>query len=208
VRPAASASTHDKTPRVRKPSAVRREEIINAAAHLWATYGYHATSVDDVGRAAGHGKGALKHHIESKEEDLIEIHNRFVDPMVEFGRDLLQSEMSSSEALRELSRELMRTIVLYRDHVAVFFGEMRALSPARFEAVRQKRREFEQIVEEVIARGIESREFGDLPPSIVRLAFLGMHNYSYTWIKRDGKLSADEISDSFSEIFLEGIRRK
>jgi AcrR family transcriptional regulator len=45
-----------------------REAIIEAAARVFQTKGYHAASVQDVADAVGILKGSLYHHIESKEE--------------------------------------------------------------------------------------------------------------------------------------------
>src|SRR4051794_2246394 len=118
--------------RTRLSSAERREEIIESAVRLWAVRGYHATSVSDLCDETGIGKGALYHHIGSKEEILYEIHTRFADPILAFGKAVLETEASPSEKLVRISRELFNLIAEYRDYVAVFYREVNALSPERF----------------------------------------------------------------------------
>lgn len=53
-----------KQPRARKT----RENILRHAVRLFASRGYHATSLDDVFRAAAVTTGAFFHHFRSKEE--------------------------------------------------------------------------------------------------------------------------------------------
>lgn len=54
-------------PRVIKHPDIRRGEILDIAAELFATAGYTVTSVDDIIRKAGISKGAFYHHFSSKD---------------------------------------------------------------------------------------------------------------------------------------------
>ena len=191
--------------RTRLPSAVRREEIVAVAVRLWAERGYHATSVSDLCDAIGIGKGALYHHISSKEEILFEIHRRFADPILEFGTAVLASEGSASDKLTRIGRGLLSLIAQYQDYVTIFYRTMGSLSEERFQGVRAKRREFESVIDQIIAEGIASGEFRDVPVHLTTLAFLGMHNYSYTWYRSGGSLGDAEIARHFADVFLVGL---
>jgi TetR/AcrR family transcriptional regulator, cholesterol catabolism regulator len=37
------------------------------------------------------------------------------------------------------------------------------------------------------------------------LAWLGMHNYTYLWLKPGGELSARDVAKPFADIFMRGI---
>ena len=37
------------------------------------------------------------------------------------------------------------------------------------------------------------------------MAWLGMHNYTYLWLKAGGRLSARDVAKPFAEIFMRGI---
>jgi AcrR family transcriptional regulator len=185
----------------------RREEIIDAAVRLWAKRGYDATGIADVCTEANIGKGALYHHVGSKEDILFEIHNRFVDPMLSYGRELLVADMSSSEAITALGHRLIQTIATHSDECAIFIREYIALSSDRFETVRAKRREFSRIVSELIRRGIDAGELDDIPVDLATHAFLALHNHVYAWLRTDGTFTPDDVADVFDRIFLSGIRR-
>jgi AcrR family transcriptional regulator len=51
----------------RARTAVRRQAILDAALHLFATRGLRATSVEDICNASGASNGSLYHHFGSKE---------------------------------------------------------------------------------------------------------------------------------------------
>lgn len=54
--------------RIVKPAAVRREEIVDCAARLFAANGYDGTSVNDIIASLGISKGAFYHYFRSKDE--------------------------------------------------------------------------------------------------------------------------------------------
>ncbi len=195
------------TTRQWRRTEIRREEIISAAVKLWSERGYDTTSVADLCALTGIGKGSIYHHISSKEEILFEIHNRFVDPMLAFARETLAADRPASEALRAVSGEMLRIIAGYRAHCEIAMRDMKSLGPAHLKQVRRKRREFEAIVSELIQRGIDSGEFKDEPVQDTTMAFLGMHNYAYTWFRAKMDRTPEEISERFCAIFLEGLRR-
>ena len=64
---AASSSTAVTEARSTKGAATR-DQILNAAARLIHVQGYHSTSLDDVLRESGVGKGNFYHYFKSKED--------------------------------------------------------------------------------------------------------------------------------------------
>lgn len=185
----------------------RREEIVDVAVRLWARRGYHAVGIADVCKEANIGKGALYHHIGSKEDILFEIHNRFVDPMIQYGNELLAEDGSPAVALTALGHRLIQTIAANRDECAIFIREYISLSEERFEQVRAKRRAFHGIVAELIQRGIKTGEFDDVPVDLATHAFLALHNHVYAWMRPDGPVTPEEVADLFDRIFLSGISK-
>lgn len=54
--------------RVHKSAELRREEILAAAAHVFAGHGYRAADVQQIADHAGVGKGTVYRHFPTKEE--------------------------------------------------------------------------------------------------------------------------------------------
>ena len=110
-----------------------------------------------------------------------------------------------SEQLAMLGDELLDVIHRYPDHVWVFLHEFPALTDERAEQFRVRRREYERRVEAVLQAGVDSGEFRDVDPRLTALAWLGMHNYTYLWLKPGGLMSARDVAKPFADIFIRGI---
>ena len=182
----------------------RREEILRVAADLFARNGYHATSTAELGDAVGLGKGALYYHIGSKEDLLYEISARHVEEMVAFGTALLEQDLEPVEKFRRLSRRLMRTISDNLPELTVFFSEVRSLRGDRGRRLHDLRARFEAIWTAILEDGVARGVFTSADPVTVK-GLLGLHNYSYLWLRAQGPLSPEAISDRFCELALRGL---
>ncbi len=183
----------------------RRQSIIDTSARLFAQRGYHATGIIELCAANDLGKGALYHYIGSKEELLAAIHDRVMDEVMAGADRVAEAGGSASQQLAKLGDELLDVIHRYPDHVWVFLHEFPALTGERAEQFRQRRRGYERRVEAVLQAGVDSGEFRALQPRLTALAWLGMHNYTYLWLKPGGPLSARDVAKPFAEIFMRGI---
>jgi AcrR family transcriptional regulator len=183
----------------------RRDEIIDTSARVFARQGYHATGIAELCTVNGLGKGAFYHYIESKEELLAAIHDRVMDEVM-LGADRVAAVGGTPSAqLTMLGVELLDVIHRYPDHVWVFLHEFPALTAERADQFRKRRRRYEQRVEEVLQAGIDASEFRDVDPRLTAFAWLGMHNYTYLWLKAGGRVSARDVAQPFAEIFIRGI---
>ncbi len=184
---------------------VRRQAIVDTSAHVFARRGYHATGITELCTANELGKGALYHYIGSKEELLAAIHDRVMDEVMAGADRVAEAGGSPSVQLARHGDELLDVIHRYPDHVWVFLHEFPALTGERAEKFRGRRREYERRIEVVLQAGVDSGEFRKLEPRLTALAWLGMHNYTYLWLKAGGPLSARDVAKPFAEIFMHGI---
>jgi TetR/AcrR family transcriptional regulator, cholesterol catabolism regulator len=184
---------------------VRRDAIVDTSAGVFARQGYHATGIAELCTANGLGKGALYHYIGSKEELLAAIHDRVMDEVASGAARVTEAGGSPSQQLARLGDELLDVIHRYPDHVWVFLHEFPALTGERAERFRKRRRAYERQVEAVLREGVETGEFRALDPWLASRAWLGMHNYTYLWLKPGGRLSARAVAQPFADIFLHGI---
>jgi AcrR family transcriptional regulator len=186
----------------------RRQVIIDTSAPVFARHGYHATGIMELCAANDLGKGALYHYIGSKEELLAAIHDRVIDEVMLGADRVAGAGGSPSQQLAMLGDELLDVIHRYPDHVWVFLHEFPALTGERAAKFRERRRGYERRVEAVLQAGVDSGEFRDLEPKLTAMAWLGMHNYTYLWLKAGGRLSARDVAKPFADIFMRGIANR
>lgn len=183
----------------------RRDTIVDTSARLFAAQGYHATGLNELCEANELGKGALYHYIGSKEGLLAAIHDRVMDEVIAGAERVVAAGGTPPEQLAGLGDELLDVIHRYPDHVWVVLHEFPALTGERAERFRRRRRAYEAQVEAVLRAGVDSGEFRDLDPWLTARAWLGMHNYTYLWLKPGQRLSARDVAAPFADIFLHGI---
>jgi AcrR family transcriptional regulator len=183
----------------------RHHEIVDASAKVFAERGYHATSTTDLCEANDVGKGALYYYIGSKEELLAAIHDRVMDEVMLGADRVSRAGGTPPEQLTMLGEELLDVIFRFPDHVWVFLHDFPALTGKNAETFRQRRRAYEQRVEAVFKAGTESGYFRPLDTRLSVTAWLGMHNYTYLWLRAGGHFSVKDVAKSFADIFVWGI---
>ena len=185
----------------------RRRIIIDTSAALFARRGYHATGLAELCTANELGRGALYHYIGSKEKLLVAIHDRVMDEVLASADRSEQAGGTAAEQLTMLGDELLDIIGRYPDHVWVSLHEFYGLTGERERQYRRRRQEYEVRVQAVLQRGIDNHEFRAIDAQLTSLAWLGMHNYTYRWMKSSGSHTAHEVATSFADIFIHGIAR-
>lgn len=183
----------------------RRAEIVDIAAHLFATNGYAATGIARIGDEAHLARGALYYYIKSKETLLGEIHDRVMDPLLSTAAEVAGLDAPVEVRLRLISEALLTQIIERHDHVWVFLHEYRSLTGQRLQHFRSRRRQFEDYISALLNEGRTRGRFDFDDTRLATLAFLNLHNYSYQWIRAESRFSAAELSRFFCRVFLGGI---
>jgi len=183
----------------------RRHEIVDVSAKIFAQRGYHATGTMELCEANGIGKGALYYYIGSKEALLAAIHDRVMDEVMLGADRAVRSGGTPTEQLTLLGEELLDVIFRFPDHVWVFLHDFPALTGKNAEVFRQRRRAYEKLLEDVFAAGAASGEFRPLDTRLAMTAWLGMHNYTYLWLRAGGHFSVKEVAKSFADFFILGV---
>jgi AcrR family transcriptional regulator len=182
----------------------RRRAIIDTSARVFAQGGYHGTGIAELCEANDLGKGALYHYIGSKEELLVAITD-LVMGEVQAGVDrVVASRGTSLERLRLLGTDYLDVLVRYPDHVWVLLHEFPALTGERATDFHKRRHVFESAVEEIIREGVKAGELRKVEPRLAALAWLGMHNHAYLWLRPGGRWSARRVAEQFADVFVDG----
>ncbi|HVY11081.1 MAG TPA: TetR/AcrR family transcriptional regulator [Mycobacteriales bacterium] len=187
--------------------AARRQAIIDTSARVFAQGGYHGTGIAELCEANELGKGALYHYIGSKEELLVAITTHVMDEVLAGVDRVAAAGGNSVERLRMLGAEYLDILVRYPDHVWVLLHEFPALTGERATEFHKRRHVFESSVEAILRDGMAAKEFRATDPRVAALAWLGMHNHAYLWLKPGGRWSAEDVAGHFADIFIDGIGR-
>jgi AcrR family transcriptional regulator len=184
---------------------MQRDEIILSAAQIFREKGFHATSMQDIADSVQLQKASLYHHINSKQEILLEVLDRALDVLIEDIEPIVNSDMRSVEKLKLAMARYIERVTSSADLAAVLLLEHRSLEPQLRERHIARRDRFEELWRAIVREGVERGEFRPLDLSIVTFALLGVQNWLITWYREGGRMSGSELADQFADIFLHGL---
>jgi len=190
-------------PALRERYDRRREQVVADAAKLFAERGFQATSMAELTEATGLAAGGLYHYIDGKDDLLIAICDELLEPLLVQAREIVAGEGSPEEQLRALLRVWLAHIATHLDHMLVFAQERHVIErEPRWSGVRAQRKEFEQILDDVLARGEADGSMRFEDRGLALRALLGMVNYSPQWLRPQGRLSPEQIADGYCDLLL------
>lgn len=184
----------------------RRQQIEDAASALFRERGYAATSVRDIAQALNLQGGSLYAHVASKEDVLWSIVIRAADRFNTEVGPLAASGAPAPSQLREMIRAHVAVVTSAQKDAAVFLHEWRFLSADRREQMAARRDAYEALFRKAISEGVAAGLFASVDVRMTAMAILSALNGIATWYRADGGLSADEIADSYADLFLRALR--
>jgi len=177
--------------------------VIDASARVFASKGFHATSIQDLGGVAGLKAGGLYHYIGSKDELLVAICDELMEPLLGAVREITGASGTARDQLREVMHTWVEHVERRRDHMLVFQQERHVLAHGKqWQHVRRQRKEFEELLAEIFARGERDGEFQFADRELAVRALLGMVNQLPVWFRPGGRLSAQQIADGYLELVV------
>lgn len=181
-----------------------RRLILDTAARLLRSGGYHQTTLREIAEAVGIRKASLYHHFASKEE----IVEAVVNDGVRFVHDAVLAALAGMEgALPRLRLEAAITAHLtalhgQRDYTTASFRVFTFGATPVPESVRAARRAYEDVWRGLIT---ELQSAGALPkdrsPDLMRYMILGAVNGSIDWF-RPGRFAIADVAQEFSAVLL------
>jgi AcrR family transcriptional regulator len=132
-------------------TAPRREQLLGAAAELFAARGYHAVGIDDIGAAAGISGPGVYRHFPSKQALLESLCDRAMTRMLDGARRIRVEQEDPAVALEALVDLHVDFAVTHRPLLGVWAREQRALSDDVRRSLRRRQREYERVWREAAA---------------------------------------------------------
>ena len=185
----------------------KRRDILDVSAGLFASKGVDRTSMDDIGRACGLEKPSLYHYFPSKKAILGGILALGVDDLIADANGVLEAGVvDPTERLAQLLRAHSRNFDRKLPHVKVFLLEERALDAPERQKYLDRRREYEQIIIDLITEGQDQGVFRPGDPTILAYGVLGMFNWMVQWYDPRGRTTAEEIGELLVAAAIGAVR--
>ena len=187
----------------------RREEIIQASAHVFRDRGFEATTLRDVAAATDIDRATLYYYVGSKEELLQEIVRHALGQDIKTAKAVRRSKASTKDKIAALVESMVQSYDANYPHMQVYIEDLGRIARQDSEwatDVIARTREYESIVHSILAKGQRDGTLrDDLPVELSALALFGMINWMHWWYRPNLKWSPEIVAKTFTTIFLDGF---
>jgi AcrR family transcriptional regulator len=185
----------------------RSEEIRQAALRLFAQRGYIATTMEDIGRAAGIRGPSIYRHYESKQQLLYEIMSETMATLIAEQQLAVSSTTNLVVRLRRMVEAHARYHARHRLEAFVGNRELSNLDDEKRAEVLAQRRRYETGLRAVIDNGVADGSFSVGSARLASYAILDMGIGISTWYSPQGELAESHVVYEYGEFALSLVRR-
>ncbi len=185
----------------------KKAEIVQAAAELFSTKGFKATTVRDIAEKAGVLSGSLYAHIDTKEDLLLEIVRLAANEFANALEPIVRSDENPEAKVRAAVHAHLGVIASSRAWSTVYLDEDAAFSPEGRLEVRQLRKVYEQYWMQILEEGRARQTFSFTDSVLTRLFILSALNGFHRWYDPQGRLTVHDIAEDYAGMILNMLRK-
>lgn len=185
---------------------VRRSEVVEVAASVFAARGYGGASLQEIADRLGILKGSLYHYIESKEDLLLEV----VQQVYDGGHEILRRHVEAAGPVPQRLRGLMVDQVIYfvnnATSSAVYLHELHRPPRALRDRLVRKEPGYEALLRALLDEGRAAGSVrAEVDAGLAALQVLGSLNWMYRWYRPGGRLTPTRIGGQLADVLLDGL---
>ncbi len=202
-------TSHTPRSRLLRDSRVlrRADEIVDAAASVFAERGFHGASTQAIADVLGMRQASLYYYFASKEAALQLVCEKGVDGFLENAEAIVAADAPPLEKLTQLIASHLAPNEVKRDYVRVFINERRYLAKSARRRIGRSSRRIESCFADVVRAGIEDGSIrADVDVRLTVLAILGMCNSVINWPPADQSVDVRHIAAEFAGLVAKGLR--
>lgn len=184
----------------------RTDEVLEAAAAVFAERGFHGASTQDIADRLGMRQASLYYYFTSKEAALEEVCVRGIEQIIADTEAIVAGTGSAGERLAAIIRRHVEPMAQNCDELRAYLHERRFLPKEARRRVGRLARRYERLVESVLEEGIASGELRpDLDVHIAVAAILGLCNAAAHWPGRESNGGMRHVADELVRLVRLGI---
>jgi AcrR family transcriptional regulator len=181
--------------------------IVEVAAEFFAQSSISATTVREIGEAAGILSGSLYHYFPSKDAIVDEIMVSFLDDLTNRYETVLSSQGGAIEQLRGLVHASLECTSAHMHAAEIYQNDVNyILNSPRFEHVQEKANEVRTAWLRVLDAGVSSGTLrSDVPTWLVYHLLRDSIWLTVRWFKSSEQYDYSSLAEDCCRIFLRGF---
>ena len=184
-----------------------RADVVEAAGRLFASRGYHGTSMRDLGKELGLLGSSLYSHVDSKQDLLVEVVEEGARLFEASAERALGAGGTPAERLRALIAGHVDVVLDHLDVARTFLNEARMLDAEHRRRILEARDHYEGVFRQVLADGVEAGSFrSGLDAKTTTIFILSVLNAIERWYDPSGRLGREELVEELGSFALAAVR--
>ncbi|HLV91247.1 MAG: TetR family transcriptional regulator [Acidimicrobiales bacterium] len=183
-----------------------RKDVVAAAGRLFASRGYHGTSMRDLGRELGMLGGSLYAHVDSKQDLLVEVVGEGAELFDAVAARAVATPGTAADRLRAFVEGHVGVVIDNLDVVRTYLNEARALDDVRRARVLAARDRYEGVLREILTEGAADGSFGPDVDKIDAIFILSVLNALERWYHPDGPVDRESLVRRILRFIEDGLR--
>ena len=184
----------------------KKEQIMEAAIDKFASQGPNETTMSEIAKAAGVGKGTIYRYFDDK--------NKLIYEVVDYGIDKLNQKIKKEikkfddpvDKLKEIIRIKLKFYSEYYKVSKFLMREIWGHKDKFEENIKKIRYNHTIIIEEVLKEGIKAGKFKDINVETAATSLIGMVNVPVLhWMMFNNEFPIDELNSDIIDIYLTGF---
>ena len=184
----------------------RREQLISAALEVFQEKGFHATTVRDIGRAAGLTQGTIYNYVRSKEDILFLVCDRVIAEYISSMEEAAAATGDPAARLREALRGVTRVMIEQSRAILLVYHESHNLDRRSLRSLLTRVQgwinQFEELIADALGRDRLPKTKRGLFTNIVTFlpTLIALRRWS---LPKD--LTHDQYIDGLVEFMMKGL---
>jgi AcrR family transcriptional regulator len=198
---------------------IKRDAILDIAAHCFAVRSYPAASMNEIATACGTSKARLYHYYESKEAilfDLLDRHTqRLLGVIAQTEATAQRKDLNERATLHELVRAFLQEYETSATRHAALLNDTQFLSDAvdpeelgkgvsPRELILNRQRDIVAAMTRFMKRAYPERLTATNQTALTMM-LLGMINWTFTWLRPGGPISYAAFADEVIGMLEKGL---
>lgn len=185
----------------------KTQELYGVIARLFASKGYHATSMREIAHELGMNKSSLYHYFTSKEDILFKLMNDAMDDALATLQEICVTDISPEEKLKKVLAFYTHYYAGDQERLILLVNEINSLNEKSRSLLIEKQRHYVRLIQSILKELAAHGKMKRIDPAVATFAFFGMVHYTVKWYHQDGPVPLDQLAQMFVEIFNTGILR-
>lgn len=183
----------------------QRQQILLAAARVFARKGYIAATMDDIAREMGVSKGILYYQFRSKQELIVAARVEASGGAADRLEEISLAPGSATHRMRAALQDLVESNFQELSRHVILAPFNLGLDATHAEQIRAVEHRYEELLKRIFQSGVEAGEFVDSDPTLTVFTLIRAAESPSFWYRSGGRISQAELVEGVTAMLLRSI---